>query len=223
MDYIETHKRIRKLPPIFPLVLYNGDDKWTAATDFRTLLEKPDLLKHYAPQLHYFKIAENEYSTENLLKIKNLVSTLFLVEKSNDIELIKFQLESLFDNEKDKQAVTILLNWFEQLSLRGKKSPDDYQELEHIYQSKEEVKTMLERTMERYGKTFFVKGMAEGKTEGKVEGKSEALILLLEERFGTLSEKQKEMICQFNESAFTQAFKKLFSIKSLDEIFNVDN
>jgi len=219
MDYIEAHKSVRKLPPLFPLVLYNGDDKWTAATDFRDLLEKPDLLKHYAPQLHYFKIAENEYSTESLLEISNLVSTLFLTERSNDIALIKSQLLALFKSKEDKQAISILLNWFVQLALRGKKSLNDYQELEHIYQSEEEAKTMLETTLNQYGKTFFV----EGKAEGIVEGQSKTLILLLEERFGCLSVKQKEMICQFNEADFTQVFKKLFSVKSVDEILKVGN
>jgi predicted transposase/invertase (TIGR01784 family) len=211
MDYIETHKKSRKLPPIFPLVLYNGDEKWTAATDFRELLEKPDLLKQYAPQLHYFKIAENEYKQETLLQISNLVSTLFLVENGNDIKSIGAELLNLFDNNEDKQAFSILLNWFKQLALRGKKSFDDYQELEYVYQSKEEVKTMLETTLQQYGNTFFVKG------------KIEMLILLLEQRFGNLSEKQKEMICQFNEGDFTQACKKLFSVKSVDEIFKEGN
>ena len=95
MDYIEAHKSARKLPPLFPLVLYNGDEKWTAATDFRDLLEKPDLLKHYAPQLHYFKIAENEYPPETLLQISNLFSTLFLVENGQDIKLIISELLGL--------------------------------------------------------------------------------------------------------------------------------
>jgi len=227
MDYIEAHKSVRKLPPLFPLVLYNGDDKWTAATDFRDLLEKPDLLKHYAPQLHYFKIAENEYSTESLLEISNLVSTLFLTERSNDIALIKSQLLALFKSKEDKQAISILLNWFVQLALRGKKSLNDYQELEHIYQSEEEAKTMLETTLNQYGKTFFVEGKEEGIQKGIrkgiQKGKVETLILLLEERFGCLSLKQKEMICQFNEGDFTQAFKKLFSVKSVDEILKVGN
>jgi len=223
MDYIEAHKSARKLPPLFPLVLYNGDDKWTAATDFRDLLEKPDLLKHYAPQLHYFKIAENEYSTESLLEISNLVSTLFLSERSNDIALIKSQLLALFKSKEDKQAISILLNWFVQLALRGKKSLNDYQELEHIYQSEEEAKTMLETTLNQYGKTFFVEGKEEGIQKGIRKGKVETLILLLEERFGCLSLKQKEMICQFNEGDFTQAFKKLFSVKSVDEILKVGN
>jgi hypothetical protein len=43
--------------------------------------------------------------------------------------------------------------------------------------------------------------------------------LLLEQRFGSLSKKQKELIFQFNESAFTEALKRVFSVKSVDEIF----
>jgi hypothetical protein len=85
---------------------------------------------------------------------------------------------------------------------------------------------MLETTLERYGQTFFVKGEAkgkvEGKAEGKVEGKAESLILLLEQRFGSLSDAQKELIYQFNENAFTQVFKKLFTLNQLDDVFKVD-
>jgi predicted transposase/invertase (TIGR01784 family) len=211
MDYVERDKKIKKLPPIFPLVLYNGDDRWTAATDFSALLEKPDLLKHYTPQLHYFKIAENEYDTDNLLQISNLASTLFLVENKQNIELIKTELLNLFDKQEDKEAISILLNWFKQLSLRGKQSKYDYHAIETIYQTKDEARTMLETTLERYGQDFFVKG--------KVEGKAEMLIMLLEERFGNLSREQKENIYHFNDKRFTQAFKKLLTLKNLTDIF----
>ncbi len=51
MDYVESNEKVRKLPPMFPLVLYNGNEKWTAETDFRELLEQPDLLGCYAPEM----------------------------------------------------------------------------------------------------------------------------------------------------------------------------
>ncbi len=70
---------------------------------------------------------------------------------------------------------------------------------------------MLETTLERYGQDFFVKG--------KVEGKAEMLIMLLEERFGNLSCEQKESIYRFNDKRFTQAFKKLLTLKNLTDIF----
>jgi hypothetical protein len=89
--------------------------------------------------------------------------------------------------------------------------------------SDNEAKMMLDKALKQYRKTFFIEGKAEGKMEGIVEGQSKTLILLLEERFGCLSLKQKEMICQFNEGYFTQAFKRLFSIERLDDIFTVDD
>ncbi|NOQ35227.1 MAG: hypothetical protein GQ569_04950, partial [Methylococcaceae bacterium] len=112
MDYVEEDNKVRKLPPVFPLILYNGDEKWTAATDFRKLLEQPELLRHYAPEMHYFKIAENEYDKETLLEINNLISLLFLSENNEDVEVLVQQLLQLFVKETDKEAVSILLNWF---------------------------------------------------------------------------------------------------------------
>jgi hypothetical protein len=53
-----------------------------------------------------------------------------------------------------------LLNWFEQLALRGKKSLDDYRVLERVYHSKEEVKTMIDSNLEPYAQSFFIKGMS---------------------------------------------------------------
>lgn len=218
MDYVENNPQKKLLPPLFPLVLYNGDEKWNVATDFTELLEQPLLLKHYTPQLHYFKIAENEYDSQSLLKIGNLVSTLFLLENRQDIEIVKAELLNLFEKQEDKQAISILLNWFKQLMLRGKQPISDWRALDDIYYDKEEVKSMLETTLERYGQSFFIKGEA----KGKAEGKAEMLILLLEQRFGHLSDKQKEMICHFNENAFTQAFKKLFTLSKLDDVFKMD-
>ncbi|WP_174265973.1 hypothetical protein [Gracilinema caldarium] len=36
----------------------------------------------FIPQFRYFKIAENEFSTKELLSLKNLIGALFLVETS---------------------------------------------------------------------------------------------------------------------------------------------
>jgi predicted transposase/invertase (TIGR01784 family) len=229
MDFVESHKKTRKLPPLFPLVLYNGNKKWTAATDFRDLLQQPDLLRQYAPQLHYFKIAENEYNSETLLKISNLVSMLFLTENNESTQLIAQQLLQLFDKQEDKQAISILLNWFEQLTLRGKKSLTDYQVLEHIYHSKEEIKTMIDSNLEPYAQSFFIKGMQEGFQEGELkglqkgelrgkrEGELNALILVLETRFGLLSTEQKSKLFALSQQVLPQLLKKSVSVASLQE------
>ena len=224
MDYVEVDKKTNLLPPIFPLVLYNGNQKWTAATDFKDLLEQPDLLHQYAPALHYFKIAENEYDSETLLKISNLVSTLFLAENNENTSVIAQQLLQLFDRQEDKQAISILLNWFEQLTLRGKKSLDDYRLLERVYHSKEEIKTMIDSNLEPYAQSFFIKGMQEGKKEGKEEGKKEgelnALVLVLETRFGQLTIAQKSSLFGLNEHVLPQLLKKSINVENLADFLS---
>jgi hypothetical protein len=82
-------------------VLYNGEQKWTAPQSAENLIEGNDLLGDYGIHFKYFKIAENEYSAETLLKIQNIVSTLFLAENNYDFELLKEELLTVFEKESD--------------------------------------------------------------------------------------------------------------------------
>lgn len=88
MDYRANHKRVKKLPAIFPIVLYNGKRKWSAPTKISDLIEGEPSLGEYAIQFQYLLLNEKAYSKEQLLKIRNIVSTLFLAEGHYDIALL---------------------------------------------------------------------------------------------------------------------------------------
>lgn len=63
------------LPPVLPIVLYNGDQKWTAATDIAQLLPKvPGMVADYLPSLKYLLIDENNYDTVKLANMQNLMA-----------------------------------------------------------------------------------------------------------------------------------------------------
>ena len=72
----------------FPSCLYNGEARWTAPVNLSALIEQTPLLGRFALDFEYFLIAENEYSQEALLKIRNIVSTLFLAESYYDVEVL---------------------------------------------------------------------------------------------------------------------------------------
>ena len=64
----------RKLPPVLPIVLYNGDAKWTDATEVATLVPKvPGLVAKFLPKLEYLLIDESQYTEADLSELKNLV------------------------------------------------------------------------------------------------------------------------------------------------------
>ena len=51
MDLTRNRTNLQKLPPIFPIVLYNGEGRWTAATDMADLIEPVPGMGEYA--LHF--------------------------------------------------------------------------------------------------------------------------------------------------------------------------
>jgi len=60
------------------------------------------------------------------LKIRNIVSTLFLTESHYQIDLIIAEFVNVFEREEDKQAASLLLNWFQQLRVHKRIDPFDY-------------------------------------------------------------------------------------------------
>ena len=169
MDFLVNNSGIKKLPAVFPIVLYNGEAPWTAPVNLSALIEQNPPLGAFALDFQYFLIAENQYSQEALLKIRNIVSTLFLAESHYDLDMLEVELLNLFSSEADRQAVSLFLNWFRQLAVHGRLESDDYQSLESIYRNEEEVKAMLVTALERERKQIFQNGLREGKQEGRIE------------------------------------------------------
>ena len=175
MDFLVNNKSIKRLPAVFPIVLYNGNAPWTAPVNLSALIEQTPPLGRFALDFEYFLIAENQYSQEALLKIRNIVSTLFLAESHYDVEVLAVELANLFSSEGDREAVSLFLNWFEQLSAHGWIRPEDYESLEYIYQTEEEVKTMLATALQKDREQMFQNGLREGEQKGRIEGKQEGL------------------------------------------------
>ena len=176
MDFLVNNKDVKKLPAVFPIVLYNGEAHWTAPVVLSELIEGTPPLGAFALDFQYFLIAENQYSQEALLKIRNIVSTLFLAESHYDLDVLETELVNLFSSESDKGAISLFLNWFRQLALHGRIASEDYQSLETIYRNEEEVKTMLVTALERERRQIYQNGLVEGERKGLVEGERKGLV-----------------------------------------------
>ena len=143
---------------------------------------------------------------------RNIVSTLFLAEGNYDINLLKRELLNLYDHEDDKQAVSLFLNWFRQLALYGKVSPEDYEKLDRVYRTKEEVQSMLVTALEQEKKKIYNQGKTEGKAEG-VEAQRRMLCHFIHWRFQTSEAEQthlEQQLAQVND---------LQKLSELSEIF----
>ncbi len=151
-------------------MLYNGDANWTAPVDVADLIERVPDFRQYALRYEYFKVAENEYSREALLAMRNIVATLFLAEAHYDIHLLYEPIIRLFEDQPDRQAVQAFLNWFRQLTIRGYRPAVDYQAVEQEVRTIEEVKHMLMTAIERDREALLAQGRSEGLEQGLEQG-----------------------------------------------------
>ena len=76
------------LPPVFPVVIYNGNRRWTAKQDIYEMVspEPPEFLRPYQPHLRYYLIDEGAFSDGELLERQTPLSGIFGIEKAHSRE-----------------------------------------------------------------------------------------------------------------------------------------
>ena len=87
-----------QLPPILPIVLYNGSQKWTAAINIADLIpDVPGMVNQYKPSLQYCLIDENNYTDNELASLNNLVAAVFRLEHANSPSAVSDLVKLLID------------------------------------------------------------------------------------------------------------------------------
>lgn len=213
-----------KLPAVFPLMLYNGDEKWTAVTTLAELIEDIPDLGQYGIRCRYLKVAENEFSRESLLKIRNIVPTLFLAEAHYDIDLLVDELVEIFRMEEDRQAVSLLINWFRQMAVHGRIEKDDFGKVEETYRSAEETRAMLITAIAKEKEGILQEGIEQGIEQGREEGcdaMQMTLEALISHRFGTTSDKIHDSLETCNLEQLKELVNPILNAPDLDSIIDL--
>ncbi|MFB5763982.1 Rpn family recombination-promoting nuclease/putative transposase [Paenibacillus medicaginis] len=79
-----SNRKTFQLPPIIPIVLYNGKKKWTAELQFRKLLANEDLFGPELLNFEYLLIDVARYTEEELLSLSNTIGSVFLLDQTED-------------------------------------------------------------------------------------------------------------------------------------------
>lgn len=162
-----------KLPPVLPIVIYNGESKWSAPERIQDLIQPAyENLKEYPPEQKYLLIDINRISSELLDKAEGESAFVFRFERAkNPLEILDIAREMacrLKDPKYDflKRAIGAWLN----LLLRKRSD----QKLNFRFENIEDT-IMLEERIARWEEELISKGRTVGKAEGKAEGIAESL------------------------------------------------
>jgi len=219
------------LPPVLPVVLYNGEPKWTAATDINDIVQNiPGGLRKYCPSLHYLLLSEREYQDVDLEPLKNLVAALFRLENSHSperlLEVVTSLLEWLSGPEQDslRRAFTV---WFSRVLFPGRLKVTDRPAIENLTEVKNMLaervkewnKESLEKGMQKGIQKGMQKGMEKGIQKGMQKGAVQLLLRQLEKKFGTIPNKFILQLQQANEEQVLLWSENILSAQTLGDVF----
>lgn len=181
-ELIYNHK-VKKLPVVFPIMIYNGDKVWKAPLTLEDLIDVPVVLREcvpYIPKFRYYPIIENEIDPEILEKMMNVIGTVFLLETGDDaifyktIDRIK-DLIHIYTEKGQFLLIRTLLYWLlHYLQSHGIVDSDE-KIIESFVNTPQEASSMLAQTLKKIKgdllKEGFDKGIQEGIQKGIKQGR----------------------------------------------------
>ncbi len=165
------------LPPVLPIVIYNGRRRWGAAADVSELIASGGpALARYQPSQRYFLLDEGRVPDGDLPS-GNLVSALIALETNRDRERLPELLGSLIAllrEQGDEELTQAFRAWVAQVLLPRRFRGTESASLPRL----EEVRTMLAEQVREWTAEWIEEGREQGREQGIAQGRAEERALL---------------------------------------------
>lgn len=172
------------LPPVFPLVLYNGLRRWQVPLDIRQMIKPrlPDLLSAFQPGLRYYLVDEGAYTDEQLQARSTSVSGIFAIEKASSnkeqMQQAVDRIVQIIQQEPNKERIDkVITRWLKRHFFRL----GDTQNWERIH-SLIEDHAMIAENLQTWAQKERAEGIEQGIEQGYQKARAEAEARLLEEK-----------------------------------------
>ncbi len=213
----------RKLPPVLPVVLYNGRRRWKAPVQIADLIEPAfGGLETYVPHFEYLILDEGHLPREALEPLDNPVTAVFQLEQSQELEDLRRivrQLTILIGGEDLEQMRRDFAAWLRRVLLPTRFRGEEFPETRDLL----EIDEMLAETVKTWPKQWLAQGRAEGRKEGRregqIEGSRKLLVSLLETKFGSLSSAVRARIETATQTQVARWANRTLTASSVDELF----
>lgn len=203
------------LPPVLPLVLYNGARPWLAPTELEDLIiGVPGGLEAYRPSLRYLVIDQHRVDAARLASLRNVVAALFLLEKSEraeDVQQVVDRLIDWLDEPHDDELRRSFTSWLTRVLLPVRMPGAPVVRIEEL----KEFRTMLSEQAIPWAEF----SRQEGRQEGRLEGEAAMLLRLIEKRFGKVTAGVQRRIGTADAARLLDWGERLLEAERLEEIF----
>ena len=177
-------------PVVPPIVVYNGEQRWTASKDIRDLFgQVPEKLLGYLPRHRYLLIDVQELDPAALPgeSVLAMIARLEQASTAEAVEELVVPLASLLGQIAEPELADTFRAWIRLVLLR--RFGSEGRELTRRLRKEEEARmtTLLERARkwgEERDQLWLEKGIKKGRIQGRIEGERELVLRMVSRRFG---------------------------------------
>ncbi len=193
----EQVKPGKKLPPVFPVVIYNGQATWRASLEIAKLIDAPDSLKRWTPRFRHHLLDQGRVPEAKLKQLSdNLMACLIVLETHlpDDpviLETTRTLVELLKDDDFDG-----LDRAFTRFYRRTILSKLNSGQMTQMPETLEGVTTVLAERIDEWMDGLRHEGRREGREEGKQSEAVRMLSRLLRLRFGPVPDWAEARLAQ---------------------------
>jgi hypothetical protein len=200
--------RLRKLPALFSIVVYNGEERWTVPLTLAGATEggDDDEIRPWLPDLRY-TLLDLSQTDSGFLSRHRVLRFGFKVLKhgarDGDVrEILKMLIREALGEELDDEIVVLVR--FVMMEPNGLKKGVLRQMLtEVVPQKAERLMSIAEQCV----------------LEGRIEGRAELLLRLMTRRFGPMPDSYRQRVMDGSQEEHGAWADALLDAKTLDEVF----
>lgn len=213
-----------RLPPVLPVVLYNGDKAWNAPTGTTELVALPaeSGLWHWQPSIRYHLVDEKALPGSELERRDSLVALLFRLEAGpGPAELVDLVDEIIgwFRQHPDyatlKQLFTEIVSYAlsEQAGFANEQTALPANDLL-------EMRNMVPERFKRWADEVKAQAVIEIRAQTRAQVLAETLSKLLQRRFGELSPDVANRIQSATSEELDEWLDRAFDVASISDVFD---
>lgn len=222
---VQKNLKPGQLPPVLPIVIYNGDRPWTEANRLQDLTITVPGLEAFQPQMQVLVLDEKRIPSETL-SLNNLLASMISLEQAINMEGIQVVFDRMAERyrSEDNPESRLMLEVFWQATLvianarhfETKPLPASWKEVrEHM--------SGLKDWIDQQYADGEAKGRAEGEALGTEKGRLFGEITVLEKqltrKFGPLPAEVRERISSASLEQIEEWALQFVDATSLDAVF----
>ncbi len=216
-QHIVHEKRLPRdgrLPPVFPVVLYNGEPRWTMPASLDALIGLPvgSPLWQWQPAMRYHIVDEGAFRDDDLAGWDSLAALLFRLGNAGTPDQIVAVVDAVIGWFKRQSGFDALKPLFAELAGRLAEMTDGTGPAIKVSENLLEIRTMLANRPAEWKRQW--------RAEGEQIGVANVLLRLLERRFGAVPDEVRDRVVAADVTVLEEWSLRVLDAGSLEEVLH---